>query len=233
MSRKPIEPYSSTVEALLASARTLRPQSDRVRRRALSRARAATSAGAAAPGLSSGFRGRTSLRWAVAAVVAAMGTVAAVAAISPRHDAKRDVVEPAPPLAAQIRVSRPLVTSVPSGDSSDHGDLGPKVQARPRPSPVASARSAREHYALELKVLEPARAALASRDFSTALSAIAEHERRFPEGELTEEREALRVQSLSGLHRSDEASRAAAAFRRRFPGSVLLERIEHSLQPSP
>ena len=102
----------------------------------------------------------------------------------------------------------------------------PKV-ATSRPATIA------ETYALELKVLQPARAAVARGDFAAALSAIAEHEHRFAAGQLTEEREALRVQSLMGLHRTDEARRAAVTFRKHFPNSVLLSRMKSALQASP
>jgi hypothetical protein len=94
-----------------------------------------------------------------------------------------------------------------------------------------SARTATEieAYALELRVLQPARQAVAQRDFGRALGAIADHQRRFPAGKLTEEREALRVKALLGLGRTAEAERAGAAFRARFPRSALLGRIDDML----
>jgi hypothetical protein len=113
----------------------------------------------------------------------------------------------------------------------DHADAPAKHESPARPAPAVSPHTGNERYALELKVLQPARAAVARDDFSSALAAIAEHERRFPDGQLAEEREALRVQALSGLQRTEEASRAAAAFRERFPGSVLLSRMRKSLHP--
>jgi len=70
---------------------------------------------------------------------------------------------------------------------------------------------------------------VASHDFNTALSAIAEHQRLFPSGRLAEEREALRVKALLGLGRTAEAQRAGATFRSRFPKSALLGRIEEML----
>jgi hypothetical protein len=77
----------------------------------------------------------------------------------------------------------------------------------------------------ELYLLRQARAAVAREDFATALPPIAEHARRFKDGRLTEEREALRVKALVGLGRTDEAHRAAASFRTRFPHSVLLPAV--------
>jgi hypothetical protein len=77
----------------------------------------------------------------------------------------------------------------------------------------------------ELHLMRQARAAVARGDFAAALSPIAEHSHRFKNGRLVEEREALRVKTLLGLGRSNEARRAAAAFRARFPRSVLLPTI--------
>ena len=74
----------------------------------------------------------------------------------------------------------------------------------------------------ELRLLHQARAAVAREDYEAALAPIAEHVRRFKEGRLTEEREALRVKRWSGAGRIDEAQRAADAFRVRFSRSVLL-----------
>jgi hypothetical protein len=73
----------------------------------------------------------------------------------------------------------------------------------------------------ELLLLQGARAALAASDFATARNALLEHARRFPSGQLTEEREALRVKTLLGLGRPQEARQAARAFEARFPDSVL------------
>ena len=64
-------------------------------------------------------------------------------------------------------------------------------------------------------------------DYAGALATIAEHVRKFRNGALIEEREALRVKSLAGLGRHDEAMRAAAQFHARFPHSVLLSTFEH------
>jgi hypothetical protein len=46
---------------------------------------------------------------------------------------------------------------------------------------------------------------------------------------LSEEREALRVKALVGLGRIAEAKRAGAAFRKRFPRSALLGRMDELL----
>lgn len=89
----------------------------------------------------------------------------------------------------------------------------------------ASVRPRAEMGREELRVLEPARVAVARGEFAKAMRPIAEHARRFKEGQLAEEREALRVKALAGLGRTDEARRAAAAFVARFPRSPLLPTV--------
>jgi hypothetical protein len=68
--------------------------------------------------------------------------------------------------------------------------------------------------------------AYASHEFANALVLVSEHARRFPRGLLAEEREALRVRCLLAAGRTSEAQRAAAAFPKRFPRSVLVPRIQ-------
>jgi hypothetical protein len=85
----------------------------------------------------------------------------------------------------------------------------------------------------ELRLLRQARVAVARGDFAAALSPIAEHSRRFKNGRLAEEREALRVKALAGLGRMEEARHAAVAFRARFPRSVLLPAVSKMPAPAP
>jgi hypothetical protein len=94
-----------------------------------------------------------------------------------------------------------------------------------KPRPPRPGTSRQESYAAELRLLERAQAAYAGRDFASALTLVAEHGPLFPNGRLAEEREALRVRSLVGFGRTDEAARAAATFANRFPPSVLLPRL--------
>jgi hypothetical protein len=70
-------------------------------------------------------------------------------------------------------------------------------------------------------------------DYTDVLAILAEHERRYPAGRLSEEREVLRVKALVGLGRGGEARRAAASFRLHFPRSVLLRKIDEILASRP
>jgi len=85
--------------------------------------------------------------------------------------------------------------------------------------------TAQESYAAELALLRRAQVAYAARDYSATAALVAEHTRRFPNGRLAEEREAVRVRSLAGAGRKDEAQRAAQEFAAHFPRSVLLPRL--------
>ena len=78
----------------------------------------------------------------------------------------------------------------------------------------------------ELHLLRAARQDVTRGDFARALAVIGEHARRFRNGSLVEEREALRVKALAGLGRRDDAQRAAAQFRARFPHSVFLSTFD-------
>jgi hypothetical protein len=94
------------------------------------------------------------------------------------------------------------------------------------PDPVGTHEARRpRRIVTELDLLQPARAAVARQDFADALRLIAEHDRRFADGHLLEEGEALRIEALVGLDRIEEARDAALGFARRFPRSVLLPTI--------
>jgi hypothetical protein len=81
----------------------------------------------------------------------------------------------------------------------------------------------------ELRLLVRARKADARGEYLSVLSVLAEHERGFPSGRLSEEREVLRVKAMVGLGRTGEARQVGANFRRQFPQSVLLHKVDEML----
>lgn len=163
----------------------------------------------------------------VASVVVASGAVGAFAALHGRAVQTPPVVVPLSPAPA-VRVAG--VTA-----HERAADLPAVATQRPvsarfrRPARVPSGP---DPFTAEIALLQRAEAAYAHRDFSSTLTFVAEHARRFPRGHLAEEREALRVQSLVGAQRGDEAHRAAEAFSARFPRSVLLPRVSRALRPA-
>ena len=165
-------------------------------------------------------RARGLARLALAASIAIVaGTVGALAALRGRatHD---------PPAAL---ADRPLAvpTVIP-----DHAIPDPAPEARPVViqhaaiiKPTRAPRAA-DPFTEEAALIQRTHIAYGRGDFSVALALIRVHARRFPDGPLAEEREALRVESLAGAGLADEARRRAAAFAARFPRSVLLPRVD-------
>jgi hypothetical protein len=165
-------------------------------------------------------RGRRLFRIALAASFAVAG--AAVGAVAARHARPADA-----PTASPTRPSpAPAVLVTGRGSPSNESPAMPAERAVPTalPRPARSAPKA-DPFSAELDLLQRAHAAYTRRDFSVALALVVEHARRFPRGHLAEQREALRVRSLVGSGRTDEARRAEAGFATQFPRSVLLPRV--------
>ena len=230
-----------TVEALLAAERELVPQPNEVRERVIERARASLARNTLPSTASS-----RSARWFGVRVAMAAGvvlTTLCAAAFFAGYRARSGTAEAAPnapsapPSIVVQKNSEPsvVVALIPVGSGSSqlttNSDAVLGAQHPGKQSPYGASKEAIdvEGYAKELRVLQPARQAVASHDFNTALSSIADHQRTFPSGRLAEEREALRVKALLGLGRTAEAQRAGAVFRSRFPKSALLGRIEEML----
>jgi hypothetical protein len=229
-----LEPLSAETERLLAQERPLVREPDELRARAMARARAAWQ-GVGAPPVRSVFRRRIGLLMA-AALVMAFAAVSFAAWQRARSGAARPLAatSPAPGLERPVAPAVAQSSAVVESPLAEQALAAAPVQAEKSPV-VAMPPSApvADGAALELALLERARSAVASGEFSTALGAIAEHQRRFPAGRLQEEREALRVKTLVALGRKDEARRVAERFRSRFPRSVLLPRIEAAIGPPP
>lgn len=213
-------PFDPDVEALLERGRIIKPVPDVVRARALSRARAAIAAAVTPHPEPMPVRWRRVLPLALAASVAlAVGTAGAVVAL--RGRAMQGQLPAAPPAPGVVPPARvPRLASPPTAPV-----VAPPSTPTAKPQRFTRPASPHESYAAELDLLQRAQVAYAGQDFSRALALVAAHGRRFPHGRLAEEREALRVRSLAGAGRTNEAGRAAAAFADRFPRSVLLPRL--------
>jgi hypothetical protein len=134
-------------------------------------------------------------------------------------------------LEAPVSMPNPPAAVVPPARLSTVASALPPAAPRASDPTVQRASRARtisptESYAAELRLLQRAQSDYAAHDFSGALRLVAQHAHRFPNGRLTEEREALRVRSLAGAGHRDEARLAFATFARRFPRSVLLSRLQ-------
>ncbi len=78
----------------------------------------------------------------------------------------------------------------------------------------------------ESALVELARTALVHGKVEEALGVLSQHEAKFPDGQLAEERESLAIQCLVNSHKGTEARVRADDFRRRFPRSIMLPAVE-------
>ena len=237
-----MEPIPPHIESLLANERLIEPVPNALHRRAVERARTVV-----VQGLRHDSRNDSrSSRWmsrprrmTVAVAAAASVMLVALCALAFRTFYRSSLENQGPPPRAWTPVPSIPDLPVPTATPKEQSAVVPTVAT---PTERWSKRkiagrlkitSDNEGYSTEFSLLQPAYQAVARRDFTSALMAIAEHQHRFASGQLAEEREALRVKSLLGLGRRAEAQRAALAFGDRFPRSVLLKRIESMLEAAP
>ncbi len=219
------------LESLLAAERTLVREPEEVRERAVERARAALDNPALRADPTFAKPARPWRGALLAAAVVSLGSLFALAFLAgyflrEQRGTETTSVSSFPTTVILL----PTATVEPTAPEELPIDtaLPPPPSVQPAVAPRAVTEI--ESYALELAVLQPAQRALSGRDFPAVLGAVTEHQRRFPTGKLTEEREALRIKALLGLGRKSEAVRAGAAFHRRFPESALLSRIDSMLE---
>jgi hypothetical protein len=213
------------LERLLERARSLRPVSQGARARVLARVHASVFAGSASTGSNAppSLPAASRAAW-LGGTVAAIGLVGAAIAVQ-LHGRQTSTAESgASVVASRVAISRRL--------DADPAPTAPVVApdfSTDSAAPAQTARVARivpleDSYVAELDLLRRAHTACEARDFATALRFLAEHGRRFPNGRLSEEREALRVRALTSSGNGEAARLAAKAFALRFPHSVLLSR---------
>ena len=206
------------LRALLDQERVIPPLSATLRARAMARARASLAAPVTTTAVP--FVAAPRFRWAAAAAAGLVvsGAIAAAAYEMHARSAPRPMTRPAALISVPQAVASAPVVAAPAVALLDLPPASAPNLAALGPSPADAARE-------ELHLMRQARAAVARGDFAAALPPIAEHTHKFKNGRLVEEREALRVKALVGLGRADEARHAAAAFRTRFPLSVLLPAV--------
>jgi len=208
--------FDSKLQEILADGRLVRRAPDVIRARGLARARAVVAAAQQPQPMTAGWSYR--VRVAVAASVALLlGAAGAVAALRVR-------------LPEKLAPGRTLVAARPARVAAVDVVAVPEASAEEFDAPPAKARHLAHSatYAAELALLQRAHTAYARRDYAGALAVVGEHGRRFPNGRLAEEREAIRVESLASAGHTVEARGAAATFAKRFPRSVLLGRVKEA-----
>jgi len=193
-------PLSDLARQLLAQERG-RTEDDALKGRAMDRARAAAERDRPSgiglietkAAVARGPRRLRTLLLIAAALAAAGLAVAGVGAFTEQPSNGQPALSPAKaraPRARQVAVGGALLGGMPSAAPAPEV---PTMQP-PAPAPPGSAETARasnaKQYARELALLEPARSGIARGEYGSALAAIAQHRGDFPNGQLSEEREA-------------------------------------------
>lgn len=192
-------------------------------------------------------RGGFGLRSGVMAVsVALIAALAGGKLLGQNAGGPSDAREPvASAIAPQLVADRPSVPPTEPAPPLPQGNAVPTLRIDELPSPPtpALARAGRvdssrgfapsgTDLAEEYRLVEGARAKLAAKDYSSALHSIREHEKRFPSGQLHQERESLHIQALVETGRIPEARERAERFRTRFPSGLLLPTVARAIASS-
>lgn len=190
-------------------------------------------AGAGAAAVASGITGKI-LVIAIAATV-----VGGTAVIVTRDD-------PAP-RATHVGAVAPAQPPAPSQPAAQHAAPAPIAPSSPAPpavSPPASKPRPVDRAPSPPAVVEPevddqptllhrAWDALGRGDAAAALDAVELDATHHPDGPLAEEREALRIDALLRLSRTDEARDRARAFAARYPDSIHRDLVARALGDAP
>ena len=131
-------------------------------------------------------------------------------------------VSPAPPVAT-VESPTTSVTHLPDAPSSASA---PSPRAPAAIDPITKDTA----LAAERTLIDTAKTALGRRDDAAALETLDRHARTYPRGELSEEREALKVQALVGAKRVAEARGCAERFKKTYPRSMLMPVVDDALQ---
>lgn len=132
------------------------------------------------------------------------------------------LTQPAPPAPATLPPPPvPRLPSVPS-PQAESTEVAPET---PATAPVERRPSAGSAAVWdEPQLIERARKALATEP-RRALALAQEHQRRFPVGALSLEREVIVIEALARSGQTSEARRRALSFESRYPKSIHLPRI--------
>ncbi len=232
-----LPPLPSDIRDLIARDRRDEIMPEDARRRLLRNVGAAVLAGGAATvavkgGLLTGVYAFFTRKGAIAAMAFTLGGAAGASGYAVAQ--KMSPVAPSAPTCPSVAASppppprdapkplAPPVEPMPSVSAS-----APSVVASPPPPPSVS--STKSDLESEKTLIETAQSALLHGNAQKALDATLEHKKRFPAGQLGEEREFHAIRALHLLGRADEANARFDAFRARYPKSLYTEPLNKVL----
>jgi hypothetical protein len=164
-----------------------------------------------------GTLGRRFLRWSVAPLGLGIAIGASGQALLAAGPTRSQALQPGLHLPALASAAQAPVEAPAEA---------PEVPAAAAPS----ARPPRSTLMEERLLLDQARRQLASDEPARALVFLDQHAQRFARGELSEEREAMRINVLVQLGRKDEAKAGGEAFAARFPNSIMGTSVRAALR---
>jgi TolA-binding protein len=102
------------------------------------------------------------------------------------------------------------------------------LDALPRsPAPASNARAAGNDLSEEMRLIDSARAHVASGNEKQALGVLGSYDRRFPRGALRQEAAVLRVEALEKSGNEKRAAELAKKFVSEHPNSPHVERVQN------
>jgi hypothetical protein len=236
MNERDTEPLDETIRGLLLAEKTPPDAPAAVRARVLSRLQSSLVAqDANGPHPSEGHPTADPTRFAARGVASKMGpiTIAFLAGGIAGASADRWLATPVAQVV-YVQSSTPIAQLPPPAPP----ELLPSTSASSPPASTKAAAAfsttpAESDLSAERELLDRARSAFAAGDPAATLASVNLHARRFPNGRLEEEREALAVKALVDAGRYDEARARGARFRIRFPRSFLSPTIDEALGTIP
>ncbi len=183
---------------------------------------------------SAGAGGATVVLGARAVTAIAVGTFLAGAVVGGLAMRRATPLERRPIVTSSPSIpNAPVEPSAPAASSAVAVVSAASATSLPPVAPAASVTGSakpvgdpRGDLTREREVLDAARASLTSGDPAAVVATVEGHQRRWPNGQLAEEREVVWIHALRAVGQNAEAEGKVAAFRRAFPRSVLLPALD-------
>jgi TolA-binding protein len=189
--------------------------------------------GPSAGGVAVGGAGAGAAGWSAKALVSAVSLLIGAGGGAAAHAwfASPAAAPPGPAVvvaAASVSAAKPTESAAPAPPASEAAGAPSSEPAAPASSPAAPASGARAQerargagsLTAERLLVETATSALVRGDHAAAIAALQKHARRFPKGELAQEREVLLVRALRASGDDAAAQKRAKDFRKKFPDSL-------------